>query len=301
MEKAAPDATIDEPRLPGSSTTATGGAVGDRRFNGGRRRLGSLPRIVSSEIRLASEDWILPSWPAPPRVQAVSTTRIGGFSEPPYEGLNLADHVGDDPETVRSNRQWLKRTLGLPAEPVWLRQVHGARMVPAETAKADAKADGSFTFHAAVVCAVLTADCLPLLLCDRDGSRVAAAHVGWRGLKAGIIEAAVDALDKAGAELMAWLGPAIGPNAFEVGDEVRQTFIDHEQRAAAAFRPTPSGRWLADVFALARQRLASRGVEAVYGGDRCTLSEAQRFYSYRRDGTTGRMASLIWLNNASRC
>ncbi len=168
-------------------------------------------------------------------------------------------------------------------------------MVSADAAEGEPEADASFAGQPGVVCAVLTADCLPLLLCDRQGTRAGAAHVGWRGLAAGIVEAAVDAMDRVGTELMAWLGPAIGPNAFEVGDEVRQTFLVHDRRAAGAFRRAASGRWLADIYELARQRLAARGVAAVYGGGECTMSDAARFYSYRRDGTTGRMASLIWL------
>ncbi len=246
---------------------------------------------------MAAEKWITPDWPAPPNVYAVSTTRLGGFSDEPYDGLNLAEHVGDVPEAVRINRQWLRKTLKLPAEPSWLRQVHSTRVVPAGTVEVSSEADGSFATQPGVVCAILTADCLPLLLCDRAGSRVAAAHAGWRGLSGGIIEATVDALATASSNLMAWLGPAIGPDAFEVGEEVRQVFITHAQEAARAFRRAPSGRWRADIFELARQRLASRGVAAVFGCGQCTLSDARRFYSYRRDKTTGRMASLIWLDD----
>ncbi len=249
----------------------------------------------TQEIRLPSGSWIAPDWPAPPGVRAISTTRIGGYSDRPYQGLNLASHVGDRVETVVANRAWLCNTLGLPAEPLWLRQVHGKRVVTADAAAGEPEADASFAGQPGVVCAVLTADCLPLLLCDRQGTRVGAAHAGWRGLAAGIIEATMDAMDRAGTELMAWLGPAIGPDAFEIGAEVRQTFVAHDRRAAEAFRRTASERWLADIYELARQRLAARGVAAVYGGGECTMSDAARFYSYRRDGTTGRMASLIWL------
>lgn len=251
---------------------------------------------ASQAKRTEAQSWMVPGWPAPPNVRAVSTTRLGGHSRPPHDGFNLASHVGDSPVAVHANRRWLRETLKLPAEPVWLRQIHGSRVVPAGAEQAEPEADASYTDQRGVVCAVLTADCLPLLVCDRLGTRVAAAHVGWRGLAAGIIEATVQTLDAAGNELLAWLGPAIGPNAFEVGDEVRRTFIAHERRASAAFRRAPSGRWLADIFELARQRLAKQGVAEVFGGDQCTVSDAGRYFSYRRDGTTGRMASLIWLD-----
>ncbi len=246
---------------------------------------------------MSRESWILPDWPAPPNVRAVSTTRVGGVSSPPYHGLNLADHVGDSPMAVQANRQWLSETLKLPAEPNWLHQIHGVRVIPADATDAKPEADGSFAVRPGVVCAVLTADCLPLLLCDRAGSRVAVAHAGWRGLFAGVIEATVDSLEVRASELMAWLGPAIGPKAFEVGDEVRSRFTDQAEVAQRAFRPSASGRWLADIYELACQRLKSRGITAIYGGNLCTLSDPKRFFSYRRDGTTGRMASLIWLTS----
>jgi YfiH family protein len=241
------------------------------------------------------DGWIRPGWPAPAKVRAVSTTRLGGTSRGPYAAFNLADHVGDVPGAVASNRSLLMQRLALPAEPSWLQQVHGRAVVPAQPNGAPREADASFSLGPGAVCAVLTADCLPVLLCDRDGARVAAAHAGWRGLAAGVLEAAVEALQVPGARLMAWLGPAIGPRNFEVGDEVRAVFLAHDSAAAPAFRPSPAGRWLADLYILARQRLAETGVTEVYGGGLCTFSDQRRFYSYRRDGTTGRMATLIWL------
>jgi YfiH family protein len=235
------------------------------------------------------------SWPAPARVHALTTTRSGGFSRGPYADLNLADHVGDDPRVVARNRTCLARELKLPGEPLWLRQVHGCDLALAGRDGVGCEADAALAGGRGQVCAVLTADCLPLLLCDRAGERVAAVHAGWRGLLNGVIEAALDALAVPGGELLCWLGPAIGPEAFEVGEEVRDTFVARDAGAARAFRPSPAGRWLADLYGLARQRLAARGVGYVGGGNHCTLSDAGRFFSYRRDGATGRMASLIWI------
>ncbi|NIP72865.1 MAG: peptidoglycan editing factor PgeF [Gammaproteobacteria bacterium] len=238
---------------------------------------------------------IVPDWPAPPPVRACSTTRRGGFSDLPYQALNLADHVGDDPAAVAANRRRLGQVLALPAEPCWLRQVHGTRVVAASATGPVAEADGAFTDRHGVVCAVLTADCLPVLLCTTAGDWVAAAHAGWRGLAHGVLEAAMDAAPVAGDGLLAWLGPAIGPQSFEVGDEVRQAFLARDSRGAEAFVPGAGGRWIADLYRLARQRLAARGVHAVFGGGLCTFRDAGRFFSFRRDGRTGRMASLIWL------
>lgn len=238
---------------------------------------------------------LLPQWPAPPRVRACTTTRVGGVSLAPYDTLNLATHVGDVPAAVAENRRRLHAQLRLPAAPRWLNQVHGSCAAAAAEVTAPRDADASHTDHAGVVCAVLTADCLPLLLCDRAGRRVAAVHAGWRGLHGGVIEQTVAALGVPGEELLVWLGPAIGPAAFEVGGEVRDAFLTFDAQAAAAFVPSPAGRWLADLYTLARQRLARLGVHAVYGGDRCTFSEPQQFYSYRRQPQTGRMASLIWI------
>jgi len=189
--------------------------------------------------------------------------------------------------------------LHLPSDPVWLRQVHGTRCIVAEDATAGVEADAGVSFRPGTVCAVLTADCLPVLFCDVGGTVVAAAHAGWRGLAAGVLEAAVAAMRRPAGEILAWLGPAIGPAAFEVGDEVRAAFVARDAAAAAAFVPHGAGKWLCDLDALARQRLAALGLRRIDGGGLCTASDADRFYSYRRDGATGRMASLVWLERAA--
>ncbi|MFO1430216.1 MAG: peptidoglycan editing factor PgeF [Candidatus Competibacteraceae bacterium] len=238
---------------------------------------------------------ILPDWPAPSRVRAVSTTRLGGVSPPPYDSLNPGDHVGDAPECVAANRRRLHDVLELPAEPFWLNQVHGNHVVAAEQNAAPVTADAAYTRQAGPVCVVMTADCLPILFCDRAGSCVAIAHGGWRGLAGDIIGATVKCMDCTSSEIMAWLGPAIGPPAFEVGPEVRQTFLELDPGNSACFQPSPAGRWLADIYELARRQLRSLGIDTIYGGGWCTFSESERFFSYRRDGRTGRMASLIWL------
>ena len=239
--------------------------------------------------------WILPDWPAPRSVRACTTTRHGGCSLPPYDALNLAEHVSDDPFAVRSNRDRVRQTLRLPAEPAWLQQIHSTHVVNAATAGVLVEADASYAERPGIVCAVLTADCLPVLLCDETGSRVAAVHAGWRGLCGGVIEAAIQALSQPGNELLAWLGPAVGPSDYEVGEEVRDAFLAQSVAASAAFRPSPGGRWLADLYLLARQRLSARGVTRIFGGGFCTYRDQERFYSYRRDGVTGRMATLIWI------
>ena len=233
-------------------------------------------------------------WPAPPQVGAVSTTRLGGGSSGPYAGANLGLHVGDDPVTVEANRSLLMRQLGLAVAPTWLNQVHGTAIVNAAV-EGGVEADASWSREPGRACVVMTADCLPLLLCNRQGSWVAAVHAGWRGLQQGIIEAGIAAYPGEAADLLAWLGPAIGPAAFEVGGEVRTAFVDALGAVAkTAFMPCGE-RFMADLFALARLRLARAGVTAVYGGSICTFSNAQRYYSYRRDGVTGRQATLIWL------
>lgn len=244
-------------------------------------------------MTLLSARLIVPDWPAPPQVHALQTTRQGGYSQPPYDSLNLGMHVGDDALMVASNRHILAARL--PSEPVWLEQAHGKQVVWAEQAGCQPRADACVTQCRGAVCAVMTADCLPILLCDRVGSRVGAVHAGWRGLVAGVIEAAIAALDVPGAELLAWLGPAIGPQAFEVGEEVRAAFLAQDPAAALAFQSRGQGQYLADIYQLARQRMHALGVSAIFGGDGCTYHEPSRFYSYRRDGVTGRMASMIWL------
>lgn len=232
-----------------------------------------------------------PDWPAPPGIRAASTVRLGGTSEGPYASLNLGDHVGDDPARVHQNRQRVHTALSLPGEPVWLRQVHGTRLVDAAE-PSERTADGSFSTRPGLVCTVMTADCLPILFCSHDGTRVAAVHGGWRGLADGILRSAVEALRT--TELIAWLGPAIGPDAFEVGDEVRQQFTEGAPELGQAFRRSSGDRWLADLYAIARLQLAALGVAGCYGGGWCTYTDADRFFSHRRDQTTGRMATLIW-------
>ena len=240
---------------------------------------------------------IVPTWPAPATVRSLITTRQGGASRGVYAGFNLGDHVGDDPAAVAANRAQLAARVG--GQPAWLNQVHGTCVIDAAAvvggASAPPAADASCARQPGAICAVMTADCLPVLFCDRAGTVVAAAHAGWRGLLAGVLESTVAAMRVPGAELLAWLGPAIGPRAFEVGDEVRSAFVAAADDAASAFVPAPGGKWLCDIYRLARQRLAARGVTQVFGGAECTLSDATRFYSYRRDGVTGRMAALVWL------
>ncbi|MCB5187660.1 peptidoglycan editing factor PgeF [Methylobacillus caricis] len=242
---------------------------------------------------LSEYNLIIPDWPAPANIKAVQTTRLGGISQFPYQSLNLGMHVGDNALHVAANRQLLN--IHVPTEPVWLNQVHGIRVIDAATANCVPDADASFARTRNTVCAVMTADCLPVLLCDQAGSVVAAVHAGWRSLLDGVIEASVAAMASPGTELLAWLGPAIGPEAFEVGDDVRLAFIARDAAAEQAFRPGSEGKWLADIFMLGRQRLANVGVTRVYGGGQCTYSHPERFFSFRRDQATGRMASLIWL------
>lgn len=283
-------------------------------------------------------DLIIPDWPAPPNVRAAMTTRNGGVSTGPFASLNLGLGA-DDPAAVAENRRRLRAALALPAEPGWLRQVHGTtavRLAPhpsplpaggereslargengsvargqrardslsprlgeegqGEGPSSPPEADASYTLDAGVVCVVQAADCLPVLLCDDAGAMVAAAHAGWRGLAAGVLEATVAALPVRPGSLMAWLGAAIGPHSFEVGAEVRQTFLEHDPAAAAAFAAGPQpGKYRADLYALARQRLARAGVARVFGGGLDTWADASRFFSYRRDGRCGRMAALAW-------
>lgn len=244
---------------------------------------------------LLQEQLIVPEWPAPASVRALQTTRRGGRSLAPFDSLNLGTHVGDDAFTVAANRNLLNRYV--PSEPVWMEQVHGTQVVLAEQAGCVPRADASISRRTNTVCVVMTADCLPILFCDTAGSVVGAVHAGWRGLADGVIESTVTAMQAAPATLMAWLGPAIGAGAFEVGHEVRDTFMHHASVAEAAFK-SHGDKYLADLELLARQRLASLGIQQVYGGGFCTYSDAQRFYSYRRDGVTGRMATLIWLSHA---
>jgi YfiH family protein len=244
-------------------------------------------------MKLQQEHLIVPDWPAPPGVHALQTTRLGGVSLPPYDSLNLGMHVGDDPLAVASNRHSLSRWL--PSEPVWLEQVHGTAVLLAEGASCHPLADACVTRKKNTVCVVMTADCLPVLLCDQAGTVVGVAHAGWRGLADGVIEATVKVMAAAGTELMAWLGPAIGPNAFEVGAEVREAFLAHDPASGSAFTPR-AGKYLADIYGLARQRLRATGITKIHGGGFSTHGDRERFFSYRRDGRTGRMGTFIWLS-----
>jgi YfiH family protein len=268
---------------------------------------------------------IIPDWPAPANVKTLQTTRVGGNSSAPYDSFNLGDHVGDAPMTVARNRMMLNTLL--PSEPVWLQQVHGTVVANADHASCLPQADACIARHRDAVCVVMTADCLPVLLCDTQGSVVGAVHAGWKGLAAGVIEATVQAMNVAPQNLMAWLGPAISQQAFEVGAEVRALFVDADPQAVAAFIPGQHGKWFADIYALARLRLDALGITQIYGGSDCdtllrssrlreqspaappapdgstapcrggycTYRERERFFSYRRDGTTGRMGTFIWL------
>ena len=244
---------------------------------------------MSAELAL-----LRPDWPAPASVRALVSTRGGGVSLGPYRSLNLGSHVGDDPAAVAENRRRLQQCGVLPREPAWLNQVHGLEVLRLGIESAPGQsADACWTELAGVPCAVLSADCLPVLFCSRDGRYVAAAHAGWRGLVQGVLEATVAALPVRADALLAWLGPAIGPAAFQVGEEVRAAFVGHAAEDAAHF-VADGARWRADLFALARARLRRAGLNAVYGGGVCTASEPARFFSHRRDGLSGRMASLIW-------
>ncbi len=238
---------------------------------------------------------IEPDWPRHPRVQAVSTTRIGGFSEGAYTGMNLGTHVGDDPIRVAQNRDFLRTQLSLPAEPMWLEQIHGVEVAYLPEAGQLAVADAAWTDQPEVVCVVMSADCLPVLLADRFGRCVAAVHAGWRGLAAGVLEAALKALPVSPFELTAWLGPAISARAYEVDETVREAFITRSKEFSAAFAQTKQGHYALDLSAAARIVLRKAGVAGIFGGNRCTLSEPELFYSHRREGRSGRMANLIWL------
>ncbi len=255
---------------------------------------------------MMNTDWITPPWNAPARVRAISTTRRGGFSTGPWSSMNLGATCGDEVSAILRNRALLRSCL--PADPVWLRQEHGTRVfchpatgiaAPASasaSAAAEIVADAQLATRPGQVCTVLSADCLPVLLCNREGTRVAAAHAGWRGLLDGVLEQTVQSLGCRPDTLLAWLGPAIGPEVFVVGDEVRAAFVSGSEEASMAFAPH-GARWLCDLYALARQRLQRAGVGEISGGGYCTYREPERFFSYRRDKVTGRMATLIWLES----
>lgn len=242
--------------------------------------------------------FVQPDWPAPPNVKALQTTRLGGISQAPYDTLNLGDHVQDNPIHVAHNRQLLSDFV--PSEPVWLNQVHGTRAIDAAQSSCIESADAAFTQKKEVVCVTMTADCLPVLICDTQGTIVAAIHAGWRSLCDGVIEQTIQSMlvqrpDLAPTQLMAWLGPAIGPQAFEVGEEVRAQFIANDSRATSAF-VARGDKWLGNLPMIARQRLNTLSIEAVFGGHECTYFNHEKYFSFRRDGVTGRMATLIWLS-----
>jgi len=239
---------------------------------------------------------ILPNWPAPKNVKAFASTRVGGFSSAPYQGLNLGAHVGDDPSIVEKNRAWLAQQANMPSAPIWLNQTHSTvvAQVSAPTTQV-LDADGVFTSASNVVCSAMTADCLPVLLTNTQGTQVAAVHAGWRGLANGIVE---NALELFSGEVVAWLGPAIGPQAFEVGEDVLQAFVDFDSQAHQAFTPRDvEGKWLADMSKLATQRLNKLGITQVFDSGLCTFQDKEDFYSYRRDGVTGRQATFIWIED----
>ncbi len=237
-------------------------------------------------------DWIRPEWPAPAGVKALITTRNGGVSRGPFASFNLGLRADDDPEAVIANRARLRQFL--PQEPKWLAQQHGTRVVEVDGIADSPRADASIARRPGTVCAIMVADCVPVLFTDQRGTLVAAAHAGWRGLAGGVIENTVRSMGVAPAEILAYLGPGIGPKAFEVGAEVRDAFVARDALAASAFVPERAGKWRADLYALARLALARAGVAQIHGGGFCTLSDSLRFYSYRRDRVTGRMAALIW-------
>ena len=238
--------------------------------------------------------WIRADWPAPPGVVAGTTLRQGGVSRDRYASLNLAAHVGDVETSVATNRRRFERACELPDEPLWLTQVHGTNVVRAAAAAGAPKADAIVSDRPGTVCAVLTADCLPVLFVSGDGRETSAAHAGWRGLSEGVLEETVAAMTTPPSGLMAWFGPAISQRAFEVGGEVRDAFVSRDAAAAGLFRPNERGRWQADLYGLAELRLRRRGVTRIYGGGRCTFSEPEAFFSFRRDGECGRMASFVF-------
>ncbi len=246
---------------------------------------------------MSGPDLILPDWPAPMRVRAAFTLRQHGVSRPPFDTFNVAAHVGDEPDAVAENRAALRGCLELPAEPAWLEQVHGSRVVDLDretSLDSLGPADASVSRTAARICAIQVADCMPVLFAAADGSGVGAAHAGWRGLAGGVLEATVRAMHAPPGELLAWLGPAIGPAHFEVGEDVRAAFLAADTGAGEAFTANARGRWQCDLQALAKRRLTAMGVARIHGGGWCTYADSARFFSYRRDGRCGRMAALIW-------
>lgn len=241
-------------------------------------------------------EWLLPNWDAPQNIKAIMTTRQGGFSQYPFDSMNLGDHVADNPNVVKQNRMHLKEVLNLPTDPLWLTQVHGVTVANADDKHITTiAADASVAHKKGSVCAVMTADCLPVLFCNQQGTSIAAAHAGWRGLHAGILEQTVKSLNCPASEVIAWFGAAISAQYFEVGAEVREAFISAQSEASHCFVPSiNTDKWLADIYYLARLRLQAIGVTQITGGEACTYHDKERFYSYRREAKTGRMVSLIW-------
>lgn len=253
---------------------------------------------MTSAHRVDAVPVLVPEWSAPARVRAAMTTRQGGVSAAPFDTLNTATHVGDDPASVVENRRRVRERLSLPSEPAWLEQVHGTTVCDLDAAAPFTKppqADAAVTRQPDQVCVIQVADCMPVLFAARDGSVIGAAHAGWRGLAGGVLEAALRAMQASPSNVLAWLGPAIGPAHFEVGDEVRASFMAHDPGAVRAFTRNARERWQCDLYMLARLRLYALGVAHISGGGACTYAEADRFFSYRRDGRCGRMAALIWL------
>ncbi|GAB1438459.1 purine nucleoside phosphorylase YfiH [Providencia sp.] len=240
---------------------------------------------------------IFPDWPQPKNIASCSTTRAGGVSLPPFNSLNLGDHVGDNPNAVSENRQYLEKLAQLPQQPVWLEQVHGTHVLHLDGNEViNKQADAVYTNQIGQVCAIMTADCLPVLFCNKAGTEVAAAHAGWRGLCHGVLENTINQFISTPNEIMAWLGPAIGAEKFEVGEDVKDAFVNQSPDLASAFL-SYKNKYLADIYLLARKKLQAVGISSIYGGDFCTVADENRFFSYRREGKTGRMASLIWISN----
>jgi len=248
---------------------------------------------VDRGLDVSNGSFLLPTWPAPKQIKAFVSTRIGGVSESPFDTLNLGAHVGDNIEHVNENRRLFALATSMPDSVQWLNQVHGVTVAHLPFDSDIESADAAFTQQKNQVCAVLTADCLPVFFCDETGQKVAVAHAGWRSLCAGVLEETLACFD-APEKVMVWLGPGIGANAFEVGGEVREAFVAVQSQAEQAFTAKENGKWLGDLYLIAKQRLAAKGVVQVYGGDYCTFTESSLFYSFRRDGQTGRMASVIW-------
>jgi hypothetical protein len=239
--------------------------------------------------------WLPANWPAPARIHAGITTRTGGVSAGPYAALNLALHVGDDAAAVAENRRIVRDGLALPTDPCWLAQMHGTRIIDAAAPGPDRHADGSHATGPGVVCAVLVADCVPVLLCDRAGTEVAAIHAGWRGIAAGVVGAGLAVMRAGPGDVLAWIGPCIDPPRYEVGAEVRDACLTRDPGAGACFVATRPGHWFADLSGLVRRQLAYGGVRHIHGGSPGAHADATRFYSHRRDGRTGRMAALVWI------